>query len=407
MEIFFVRAIILFLMVHGGSQVLGDFKTGADVLCASPGKYLKGKEHPYFSKIGILCNAASVIASGESTEHLVDALYSRSQSDQTFEIAAIFAPEHGFDGKKEAFADVAHAKHPKIGCPIYSLHYGNVRRPKPEMFNGLDQAIVDLPDVGVRCYTYIATMVNMLEAAAAAKVPVVLLDRPNPIKDWKVSGNEFDAKYRSFVAKVNIPFLHGMTMGDIAKIVAKDTGCKLTVIKTKGSQTEALRYLRHYFVPPSPNLSSLHKIFCYPMLVCLEGTNYSEGRGTDLVFEQFGAPWVDGELLAKNLNEQQIPGVIFEATLFTPQSNEGALKPKHKGKLCGGVILKLSDRATVDPLQVSTALMTTLFKLYPVQSKWIPSIKYTYFVDQLMAGSQWRESVMKDAVGEGKRETSK
>ena len=369
-------------------RVVGKFKTGADRLCAAPGKYLKG------IKIGILCHKASIVARDNHHEHLVEVLHRLAdRKEQSFEIVALFAPEHGFDGSKEAFADVAHSKHPKIGCPIYSLHFGKIRKPQPAMFKGVDLVLVDLQGVGVRCYTYISTMVNMLEAAAAAKVSILVLDRPNPIKGWGPSGAEFDPAYSSFLAKINIPFVHDMTMGEIAKMAAKNIGCTLSVISTKGSQAEALRYLRHHYVPPSPNLSSLRSQFCYPMVVPFEGTNYSEGRGTDMPFEQFGAPWVDGAMLADRLNEQKIPGVIFEATSFTPESSERALKPKHQGKLCGGVVLKITDRSVIKPLDVARSIMATLFALYPLQSRWLTTKRVNFIIDQLIAGPTWRLSV--------------
>lgn len=377
-----------FLCCMSSIPLLAAFKTGADRLCAAPGKYLKKK------KIGILCNQASVVARGNHHEHLVEVLHRLAdRKGQSFEIVVLFAPEHGIDGSKEAFADVAHSKHPKIGCPIYSLHFGKIRKPQSNMFKGIDLVLIDLQEVGVRCYTYISTMVNMLEAAAAAKVPVLVLDRPNPIKEWGPSWAEFDPAYSSFLAKINIPFIHGMTMGEIAKIAAKNVGCTLGVVSTKGSQVEALRYLRHHFVAPSPNLSSLRSQFCYPMLVLLEGTNYSEGRGTEMPFEQFGAPWVDGAVLADRLNEQNISGVIFEATTFTPESCERALKPKHRGKLCGGVMLKITDRSIIKPLETSKSIMATLFELYPLQSRWLTTKRLNYSIDQLMAGPAWRLSV--------------
>lgn len=389
MELFYFKKIMgLFLLATlGFSPLEGIFKTGADRLCSAPSKYLKGKN------IGVLCQRASIVSRGKHKEHLVDALARLAAGKGGFKVVALFAPEHGFEGKKEAFASVGHAMHPKLGCPIYSLHFGSVRKPQEEMLKGLDLILIDLQEVGVRCYTYISTMINMIEAAAKAKIPVVVLDRPNPIKSWGPSGEGVEEPYCSFLAKINIPFIHGMTIGEIAKKAGEPLQARVKVIETKGSSIEALKYLRHYFVPPSPNLASLRAIFCYPMTVALEATNYSEGRGTETPFELFGAPWVDGKALAARLNEQKLSGVIFEPTSFTPQSSERALKPKHRGKECGGVLLKITDREAVKPLDIAQTIISTLFEMYPLQSRWLATKRFNYVIDQMMAGPAWRLAI--------------
>ena len=393
MEIFWINKknwAFLFFFVFP-LQLVAAFKTGADRLCSAPGKYLKGK------RVGVVCHRASIVARGKSDkEHLVDALHRlSSRKGLNFSIAALFAPEHGFDGSAEAFAHVEHAMHPKIGCPIYSLHHGKSRRPAPEMLKDLDLVIIDLQEVGVRCYTYISTMINMLEVASAAKIPVLILDRPNIIKEWGAAGDGVKDEYRYFLAQTDIPFIHGMTLGEIAKKHAKKLKCVLGVIATQGSQSEAMRYLRRYFVPPSPNLQTLRSLLCYPMTVLLETTNYSEGRGTDMPFELFGAPWVLGDDLANRLNSKKLPGVIFEAVSFTPQPNKGDANPKHNGQLCGGVQLKITDRSVVKPLEVARQILIALFALYPKsdQSQWLVSKQFGYSIDRMMAGAGWRESI--------------
>ena len=401
MELFYFKKITgLFLVASlGFSSVEPIFKTGADRLCSAPAKYLKGKN------IGVLCQGASIVSRGKYKELLVDALARLAAGKGGFKVAALFAPEHGFDGKKEAFASVAHAIHPKLGCPIYSLHFGAVRKPQEEMLKGIDLILIDLQEVGVRCYTYISTMVNMIEAAAKGKIPVVVLDRPNPIKSWGSSGEGVEEPYRSFLAKINIPFIHGMTIGEIAKKAGEPLQAQVKVIETKGSFIEALKYLRHYFVPPSPNLASLRAIFCYPMTVVLEATNYSEGRGTETPFELFGAPWVDGKVLAARLNEQKLAGVIFEPTSFTPQPSARALKPKHRGKECGGVLLKITDREAVKPLDIGQTIISTLFEMYPLQSRWLATKRFNYVIDQMMAGPAWRLAIENRIKEKGRSRT--
>lgn len=391
MEIFLISkkkwAFLFFLMVP--LQLAAIFKTGADRLCSTPGKYLTGK------RIGILCHRASFVVRGKGDkEHLVSVLHRlSSRKALNFSIAALFAPEHGFDSTEEAFAHVEHAKHPKIGCPIFSLHHGKSRKPMPAMLKNVDLIIIDLQEVGVRCYTYIATMINMLEAAAAAKIPVLVLDRPNAIKSWGASGAGVEEKYISFLAKADIPFIHGMTLGEIAKKCAGKLNCTLGVVATQGSQIEAMRYLRQYFVPPSPNLPKLLSQRCYPMTVLIETTNYSEGRGTSTPFELLGAPWVQGDVLENALNSKKLRGVTFEAVSFTPQPNKGALRPKFSGVLCQGVRIKITDPKIVEPLVVARAILVALFELYPLKSKWLPAVRFEYVIDQMMAGPSWRDSI--------------
>lgn len=382
-------------------QLSAVFKTGADRLCAAPGKYLKGK------RIGLLCHRASIVVRAkDDKEHLVDALHRLSfRKNLNFSITALFAPEHGFDGTAQAFAHVDHTRHPKFDCPIFSLHHGTSRKPTAEMMKNIDLIIIDLQEVGVRCYTYISTMVNMLEAAAEAKIPVLVLDRPNVIQEWGAAGDGVKDEYRYFLAQIDIPFIHGMTLGEIAKKHAKKVNCVLGVIATQGSKTEAMRYLRHYFVPPSPNLPTLRSQLCYPMTVLIETTKYSEGRGTDTPFELFGAPWVVGEDLALRLNSKKLPGVTFEATTFTPQPNKGDANPKHNGKLCGGVLLKISDRSLVRPLEVARQILIALALAYPQEGKslWLNSNKFGYSIDRIMAGKAWRESIESEVLAERAR----
>lgn len=367
------------------------FKTGADILCAAPNRYLKDR------RVGILSQSASIVIQHTQPEHLVDVLQRLAgRQGAKFKIEALFTPEHGFDGSKETAAFIEHTKHPSIGCPIYSLH-GAVRKPTPAMLKGLNLVVIDLQDVGVRCSTYISTMANTIEAAARAKIPVLVLDRPNPIKNWGASGKEFDKDYVSFLAKVRIPFIHGMTIGEIAKKSAKECGAKLTVIGAKGSQAKALKYLSHHFVAPSPNLQTLHSLFCYPITVALETTSYSQGGGTERPFELFGAPWVDGQALAKQLNDQKLAGVMFEATSFTPATSKTTRTPRYMDKLCGGVVLKFTDRTIAKPLEISQAIVSTLFAMYPLQSRWLNTSKSGFVVDQMMAGPAWRLAVEKQA----------
>ncbi|MBM3887104.1 DUF1343 domain-containing protein [Candidatus Dependentiae bacterium] len=385
LEIFFilVSCVVTYVTPHSSF----GFKSGADFLCLKPEKYLKGK------RIGILSQQASIVKVHEKYEQLVDALYHLSKRKHaSFKIQAIFAPEYGFYGNKEAGAFVAGDKHPIIGCPIYSLH-GKVRTPQAEMLQDLDLIVIDLQDVGVRCYTYISTMVNTIEAACRANIPVLVLDRPNPIKNWGASDKYFDKNYRSFLAKIKIPFIHGMTIGDIAKKAAKKHKAKVHVISIRGNQQQALKYMSHFFVPPSPNLMSLQAVFCYPLTVALETTLYNEGRGTEKPFEMFGAPWVNGELLAKKLNEQHLPGIIFKPITFTPKASMRAKKPRFIEQRCEGVVIKFTDKNIVKPMLTAQTIISILFAQYPAYAQWRKTRKFHFVIDQMMAGPLWRIAI--------------
>lgn len=370
------------------SVLLADLKTGADRFCIAPHKYIKGK------RVAVLCHKASVVARGKHTEHLLDALLRASKKkNKGFEIVALFSPGGLIDSIGDATALSESAVYAKIACPVYSCSPSGLSDAKKHVLTQTDLIIIDLQDVGMRSYSYLPAMLAMLKVAAEAQIPVILLDRPNPIKEWGAAGSDFEQADDSLIAKIGIPFMHGMTLGEIARKAAPVIGGKVTVIEAKGSQAEAFRYLRHHFVAPSPDLPTLKSQFFYPITTTLLATNYNEGRGTEHPFELFGAPWVDGDLLAEALNKQELPGVVFEALRFTPKSLPHCPNPKYADKECGGVMIKLTDRSAVKPLVVSQKILITLFRLYPLQSRWLASKRSNYIIDQMMASPSWRLSV--------------
>ncbi len=363
------------------------FATGADQFVKEPEKYVKGKT------IGVLCDKASVVGSGKNQKNLTEALVTIARKKKLqCTVGALFVPEYGFDATRGAFTHIEHERSALLSCPIFSLH-GEVKKPTPKMLEGLNLMVIDLQEMGVRCFTYISTMIAMLEAAAENKIPVLLLDRPNPIAQWGKVGAGVPQDKRSFLAKIDVPFIHGMTLGEIAVLANKTIGAQLQVIAVRGDQRAALRYLGKNFVPPSPNLTNLRSVFCYPLTVSLEQTNYSEGRGTDAPFEQFGAPWIDEQFLAKNLNDLQLAGVVFDAVTFTPVEMLHAPQPKHGGLLCHGVRIKFADRDSVKPLEVAHHILVALFSLYPQQSSWLKFRHAGYGIDVVMAGDAWRLGV--------------
>lgn len=361
---------------------------GADVFMQDPDKYLRGKQ------FGLLCHKPSVTYINGKQQFLPDALvaWAKSCKDQT-RMAALFSPEHGLLGAQGAAAHIASESRSVWGCPVYSLH-GEHKKPTPEMLKNLDVLVVDLQDVGVRCFTYLSTLKYALEAAAENDIDVILLDRSNPLELWGAQGPEIKEGFSSFVGAVDTQFLTGLGIGTIAQELNEKIGARLTVIPCQGKSADIL--MHHPFIPPSPALKTLDHVFAYPLTVFFEGTNYSEGRGTEYPFLQVGAPWVNSKQLAQQLNKKALPGIYFEPVSFIPKQFTGALQhsTKHQDKECHGVFLHITDYARVKPIETAQLLLRTLFTLYPKQSaciKW----GVRYGLDLLVGSDEWRKELQK------------
>jgi uncharacterized protein YbbC (DUF1343 family) len=303
---------------------------------------------------------------------LPDALSNWAKNTKKATLCSIFSPEHGLLGVHEAGALVDSQNSSPWNCPIYSLH-GQCRTPSPEMLSNLDTLIIDFQEVGVRCYTYLSTLQLTLSAAKENNVKILLLERPNPIKFWGSRGPVLERDYESFLGKIYTPFIHGKTIGQLAKDLNKSVGADLTVLTCDNVADSEESFLLN-FTPPSPNLNSLDAVYAYPLTVFIEGTNYSEGRGTLYPFQQIGAPWVDAQVLAKKLNNKKLHGIYFEPVAFTPQNIPGMAKdPKHDKNSCNGVFLHVFDKKHVQPLSVAQIVLRELFMLYPNKSTWVKS----------------------------------
>ena len=324
--------------------------TGIDVLERDGFKQLAGM------KIGLVTNHTGRNREGRST---IDVL---SQATGV-RLIALFSPEHGIRGLADE--KVSDSKDEQTGLPIYSL-YGDMRRPKPEQLKQLDALVFDIQDIGTRFYTYIATLGYVMEEAAKARLPVFVLDRPNPIGGLAVEGPIADADKLSFTAYHTIPVRHGMTIGELAQLFnqQRQIGCDLRVIKMKGwRRTHWFDATNLTWINPSPNMRSLTQATLYPGIGLLETTNVSVGRGTDTPFEVVGAPWIKGSQLAESLNSRKIPGVRFVPIRFKPASSV------FKGEDCEGINIIITDRAAFRPLLTGIEIATTLRRLYPEQWK--------------------------------------
>jgi uncharacterized protein YbbC (DUF1343 family) len=254
------------------------------------------------------------------------------------ELAALFGPEHGIRGDAAEGVAVESGTDPGTGVPIHSL-YGPTRRPSPEVLRGLDVLVFDMQDVGARYYTYVSTMAYAMEAAGEEGLPFVVLDRPNPVRGDVVQGNVLDPAFATFVGLHPVPMRHGMTVGELARLYVGAFGLdvELHVVPVEGwNRSMAWPETGLPWIPPSPNLPSVASALAYPGTCLFEGTNLSVGRGTDAAFQQVGAPWLDGEGLARALEGYAFEGVRFEAVRFTP---EAPTDGKHGGTEVSGVRL--------------------------------------------------------------------
>jgi uncharacterized protein YbbC (DUF1343 family)/CubicO group peptidase (beta-lactamase class C family) len=311
---------------------------GIDVLMHDQVDLLRGK------RIGLITNATGRDAQGQST---IDVLF----GEKDWQLAALFSPEHGIRGDLAAGASVDESTDQATGLPIHSL-YGTTTRPTPAMLKGLDVLVYDIQDVGARTYTYISTLLETLRVG----VPVVVLDRPNPIGGAAVEGPVLDPRFTSFVGPAPIAMRYGMTIGELARYFADELvpSATLTVVPLRGWRRDQwFDQTGREWINPSPNLRSLAAATVYPGTVLFEGTTFSEGRGTDRPFDWIGAPGLDAVAWAARLNAAGLAGVRFSSAERTPDSS------KHAGKLCQGVAIDIVDRARLQPVTMAVTMLAT------------------------------------------------
>ncbi|HXT26434.1 MAG TPA: DUF1343 domain-containing protein [Candidatus Eisenbacteria bacterium] len=321
-------------------------QAGLDVLEAQKFAPLRGK------RIGIITNHTGLDAQGKSTIDLLT-------HAPGVHVVALFSPEHGLAGRLDE--KVSSSKDPATGLPVYSL-YGESRRPSDEMLQGIDALVFDIQDAGVRFYTYTATMGYCMEEAAKRHIALYVLDRPNPIGGEIVEGPMLDADKTGFVAYYPLPVRYGLTIGELAQLFNTENhiNAELHVVAMKN-------WHRDYFfestgmrwIPPSPNLRTMKGAITYPGLEILQNAGVSVGRGTETPFEQFGAPWMDGEKVAAALNSAQLPGLKFVAQSFIPVSG------LYMGRRCGGVSIRTGDRSAIRAMRLGIEIAALLERMYP------------------------------------------
>jgi uncharacterized protein YbbC (DUF1343 family) len=320
-------------------------QSGLDVLEAEKFAPLRGKH------IGLITNHTGLDAQGRTTVDLL----SKAAGVQ---LVALFSPEHGLAGRNDE--KIGSTKHAATGLPIFSL-YGENLRPTDAMLQGIDALVFDVQDAGVRFYTYTTTMAYCMEEAAKRNIAFFVLDRPNPIGGEIVEGPMLDVDKTSFTAYFPLPVRYGLTIGELAQFFNTENhiNCDLHVVALKN-------WHRNYFfestgakwIPPSPNLRTLKGAVLYPGLEILQNAGISVGRGTEAPFEEFGAPWMDGDEVAAVLNDRHLPGLRFSGQPFIP------VVGLYSGQRCGGVAVRVTDRAAVRAMRLGIEIATILRKMY-------------------------------------------
>jgi uncharacterized protein YbbC (DUF1343 family) len=371
-------------------------KLGLDVFLEKHLDLVRGK------RVGLITNPTGVDAALTPTVE-------RLRAHPDVKLAALYGPEHGIRGNAQAGEYVSFYQDEHLGLPVFSL-YGQSQKPpadmltnidaymrsydtqhagktvEREMLRAVDVMIFDLQDIGTRIYTFIATMAYAMQAAAEAGIPFIVLDRPNPINGVDLEGPILEyPEHSSFIGLYPIPLRHGMTTGELAQLFnAKFLPKKadLTVVPMTGwSRRDWFDATALPWVIPSPNMPTLDTATVYPGQVLLEGTNLSEARGTTKPFELFGAPWLDGYVVARELNALHLPGVKFREAWFTPTFS------KFAGQRCGGAQLHVTDRARFRSATVTLALLQVVKKIAGAKLE----LHADYF-DKVMGTSKVREA---------------
>jgi uncharacterized protein YbbC (DUF1343 family) len=333
------------------------------------------------ARIGLLTHLAAV------DRDLVPTL-DRLAALPGLELCAIFTPEHGLYGVAQAGDLVADEIHPEYGIPIYSL-YGARKEPTDEMLRDLDALFVDFQDVGVRFYTYLSALGYVLAAAATHSLPVIVLDRPNPLSGSRVEGPIVQEPFRSYVGRNPLPLRYGMTTGETARWIAASQHLPEPEVVTVAGwrRHQWFDELNRPWVPTSPNMPTFDTALVYPGMALLEGTNLSEGRGTTRPFETFGAPWLRAKELIHQFHRLNLPGVRLREAHFVPTFS------KYRGELCHGAQLHITDREAFRPVETAGHLLQTIAFLHPQEFRFTDPVNGRRFFDLLCGTDELRTAI--------------
>ena len=326
-------------------------------------------------RLGLITNVTGVGSQFRPTAELLEEI-------EDTRVAAFFAPEHGLEGHFQAGETVP------ATTSIYSL-YGTTRQPTPEMLKEIEVLVYDIQDVGVRFYTYISTLFESMKACAEKGIPLVVLDRPNPIRGDRLAGPVLEPGKESFIGPHQIPIRYAMTPGEVASLLNDEAQlrCDLRIVPLQGWSRQTW-YDQNglLWIPPSPNMPSLETAILYPGFALIEGTNLSEGRGTTRPFELIGAPWLKSYELARRLNALGLPGVHVRPQVFTPTFS------KYRNQRCRGIQIHVLERNRFQPIIAALHLLAEVRKLHPLQI-----VFHQQQFDRL-CGNSWIREGLKDGV---------
>jgi uncharacterized protein YbbC (DUF1343 family) len=356
-------------------------------------------------RVGLITNPTGV---DRKLLSLIDLFYKNPAID----LIALYGPEHGVRGNAQAGEYVPFYRDEKYDLPVFSLYGQSYKRdpgmlrdidahmrtfdtveegkfPEKSMIGGVDVLVFDIQDVGTRIYTYLATMAYCMQACAEHDLEFIVLDRPNPLNGKDIEGPILEyPEFSSFVGLYPIPVRHGMTIAELAQFFNKrflKKRANLKVIPMQGWRRELwFDQTSLPWIAPSPNMPTLQTAAVYPGQVFLEGTNISEGRGTEKPFELLGAPWIDGPILTKKINQIDLPGITFSEAWFTPTFS------KYNGELCGGTQIHVLDRDIFRPFESSLHIIKIIKDMYPDQFKF-----HAEYFDKIMGTKLIRHSIEK------------
>jgi uncharacterized protein YbbC (DUF1343 family) len=333
---------------------------GLEVFLANLPRELRGK------RIGLITNHSAI------DRHRASAI-DRLASHTTLKLVALLAPEHGIRGTVADGVMINDEVDAKTGVPVYSLYMAEDRGPTPAMLKDVDVLVYDLQEVGGRTWTYVSTMALSMKAAARKGIPFVVLDRPNPIGGDIIEGAVIAPGFTSFVGMYPIPARHGMTVGELAAYFNHAFGIGARLVVARASTWARAQWMDDTGLPwvnPSPNLRSLAALSSYPGTVYFEGTNLTEGRGTERPFEQIGASWLDAAAIAESMNALYLAGVRFEPIVMDVLPTAA----KFKGESIPALRVVITNRQSYRPVRTALILIDVIKRRHPDQFRWGPSI---------------------------------
>ncbi|GAB5408092.1 MAG: DUF1343 domain-containing protein [Balneolaceae bacterium] len=360
-----------------------SIKTGIDILVENDFSILKGK------RIGLITNATGLSYSLKPT---IDILHEA----EGVELVALYGPEHGARGEIAAGDKVDDYKDEVTGVTVYSL-YGNTRKPTKEMLEGVDVLVYDIQDIGVRSYTYISTMGLAMEAASEHEIEFVVLDRPNPLGGNKIEGNIAEEGFFSFVSQYPIPYVYGLTPGEVAKMINEEgwlgdhARVSLTVVEMEGwNRSMTFEETGLHWVPTSPHIPNANSAYFYVSTGIMgELGVFSEGVGYTLPFQLFGAEWIEERALAEKMNALEIPGVEFRPVVYKP------FYGRDEGKTLHGVQIHFSDYVKAELMLLQYYFMQVHNELYPNRDVFKQGENRWSMFDKVSGSDEVRKSFMK------------